>query len=156
MKKKEEVILDWIQNVSIIRKELGNFAICPFAARSKFKILECDTKDVRPIEGYDVLIFILNDFLSLSEAQDLVSLCNNKYPDWKFFEDCKSYPTYINGVQTNNGEFNLILAQPKEKLRKFREHLVKTGYYDQWKEDYLKEILGDDLDLLLNNKNERI
>jgi hypothetical protein len=39
---------------------------------------------------------------------------------------------------------NIILAQPKEKLRKFREKLAKTSYYDLWDEEYLKEILADD------------
>ena len=61
-----------------------------------------------------------------------------------------SYDTFIHGVQTNNGKYNLILAQPTQKLRKFRESLAKTEYYDLWDDDYLKEILGDDYDIVNN------
>ncbi|NBV27979.1 hypothetical protein EBS02_03020 [bacterium] len=38
----------------------------------------------------------------------------------------------------------------KQKLRKFREKLAKTDYYDLWDENYLKEILQDDIDLMKN------
>jgi len=69
---------------------------------------------------------------------------------WDFFEDCASYNTFINGVQTNNGKYNLILGQPKEKLKKFREQLAKTTYYTHWDKEYLKEILGNDYDELIS------
>ena len=79
-----------------------------------------------------------------------VNFYNSKYPHWKFFEDCGSYDTYINGIQTNNGKYNLILGQPTDKLRKFRENLAKTSYYDLWDTEYLKEILGNDYDIIEN------
>lgn len=41
------------------------------------------------------------------------------------------------------GLYNFILAQPKEKLMRFREALKKTDYYSYWSEDYYKEIVGD-------------
>jgi len=145
---KEQKILSWIERVSKVRPDLGGFAICPFAAKSKYKIIECSSNNIEPINGYDVLIFIIEDHLVLKEVQQSVAHYNDKYPTWKFFEDCKSYPTFINGLQTNNKEFNLILAQPKEKLRKFREQLAKTDYYRMWDDNYLKEILGGDLDVL--------
>lgn len=148
MNHKEEKILNWTERVSKVRPELGSFAICPFASKSKHKIIECSKTDIEPINGYDVLIFIIEDDLSLKEVQQWATHYNKKHPTWKFFEDCKSYPTFINGIQTNNKEFNLILAQPKEKLRKFREQLAKTDYYKMWDADYLKEILGDDLDVV--------
>ena len=36
---KEQYILNWIKEVSKIRPELNGFAICPFAEKSKFKIV---------------------------------------------------------------------------------------------------------------------
>lgn len=153
---KEQDILNWIHNVSKVRPELNGFAICPFAAKSKYKIIEADIDNLLPIEGFEVIIYILDDNLTLDEIQGWVDHYNEKYPDWKFFEDCKFYPTYINGVQTNNDQYNLILTQPKEKLRRFREQLAKTGYYKQWNEDYLKEILGDDYDIIESNKTNSI
>lgn len=144
----ELYILNWIREVSKVREELNGFAICPFAAKSKFKIVECSAEEIVPIDGYQVIIFIVEDYFDLSTVQFWVNYYNSKYEKWKFFEDCGSYNTYINGIQTNNGKYNLILAQPTEKLRKFRENLAKTSYYEMWNDEYLQEILEDDYDII--------
>ena len=47
-----------------------------------------------------------------------------------------------------NGKYNLILSQPTDKLKKFRKNLAKTSYYDMWDDEYLKEILEDDYDMI--------
>ena len=99
-------------------------------------------------DAYDVLIFVVENELTLDEINKWVNHYNKTHKNWKFFEDCGSYDTFINGIQTNNGKYNLILAQPREKLRKFREMLAKTSYYDLWNREYLEEILGDDLDII--------
>jgi hypothetical protein len=145
---KELYILNWIKEVSKIRPELNGFAICPFAANSKFKIIECSVEDITPIEGYQVIIYIIEDYFNLDAVQFWVDYYNQKYKKWKFFEDCGAYKTYINDIQTNNGKYNLILTQPTEKLRKFRESLAKTEYYNMWDDDYLKKILEDDYNLI--------
>ena len=36
------------------------------------------------------------------------------------------------------------------KLKKFRKTLAKTSYYDMWDDEYLKEILEDDYDMVKN------
>jgi hypothetical protein len=145
---KELYILNWIKEVSKVRDELNGFAVCPFASNSKFKIVECPAEDIFPIEGYQVIIFIVEDYFNLDTVQFWVEHHNSKHEKWKFFEDCASYDTFINGIKTNNGKYNLILAQPTEKLRKFRENLAKSSYYDMWDNEYLKEILEDDYDLV--------
>ena len=72
-----------------------------------------------------------------------------EYPqDWEFYADCAEKISYVGEIQSNNGLLNLILAQPKAKLRKFREILGNTKYYDYWDDDYMREILGDDYDLV--------
>lgn len=141
-------ILQWIQNVSEIRPDLGGFAICPFAKQAKYDIIECKSSEIKPIDRYDVLIYVIENDLTLNQVQEWVEIYNNKYPEWKFFEDCAFYDTYINGIKSNNGKYNLILSQPKVKLRKFREILAKTNYYNYWSNDYLKEILQEDINLL--------
>jgi hypothetical protein len=141
-------ILQWIQHVSELRPDLGGFAICPFAKKSKYDIIECKACEIIPIEGYEVLIYVVENEFNLDEVQKWVEIYNKRYSEWKFFEDCASYDTYINGIQSNNGKYNLILAQPREKLRKFREILTKTNYYNYWSNDYLKEILEEDINLL--------
>ena len=40
MDKKTRYILHWIGQVSKVRPELGNFAICPYPSNAKFKILD--------------------------------------------------------------------------------------------------------------------
>jgi len=148
LNEKEAYIRTWIKEVSKIRSELGNFAICPFASSAKFAIKECNIDDIAPIEGYDVVIFIVENHLSLDDINYYVNKYNETYQIWDFFEDCASYDTFINGIQTNNGKYNLILAQPKEKLKKFRKILAKTEYYNHWDDEYLQEILGDDYNLI--------
>jgi hypothetical protein len=145
---KKEYILNWIQEVSKMRPELGGFAVCPYAKSASYEIIDIDVKEIKPVDGYDVIIFIVKDDLCLEEIQKWVEFYNDRYPFWKFFEDCASYNTYINGIQTNNGKYNLIIAQPTDKLRTFREKLAKTDYYSYWEDEYLKEILEEDYKLI--------
>ena len=145
---KEIHILNWINEISKVRPELKGFAICPFAKNSKFKIVECSVEDIIPIDGYQVIIYIIEDYFDLDSVKFWIDFYNKKYKDWKFFEDCGSYNTYIQGIRTNNGKYNLILAQPTKKLREFRENLAKTTYYSMWDDGYLKEILEDDYNII--------
>jgi hypothetical protein len=136
-------IENWIKEVSVVRPELGGFSICPFAKKSNYEILEIDIDRIYPIDGLDVVIYVVNED-DLEAINWWVDFYNSKYKDWLFFEDCATYDTFIGGVQTNNGKYNLILGQPKEKLKKFREILKKTDYYNYWSDDYYKEIVGDE------------
>lgn len=144
----DDYIVNWIKNVSKIRPEIGGFAICPFAKQAKYKIIDCNSSEIKPIDGFDVIIFVVESNFSCDLIEEWVQICNSKYPEWKFFEDCAKKDSYIKGVQTNNGKYNLILAQPKNKLKKYREILAKTNYYEYWNMDYLKEILEEDIDLI--------
>lgn len=142
----EQHIKTWIRQVSEHRPELGGFAICPYALNAKFKIIICEEDGIVPVDGHDIVFFVLPDHLDLDAIQIIVENCNEKYREWEFFEDCASYDTFVGGIKTNNGKYNLILAQPRAKLRMLREKLAKTGYYSHWDDDYLKEILKDDYD----------
>lgn len=144
----QEDLMKWIEKISQLRSDIGGFSICPYAKKAKYKILELDVENLEVEDGYDVIIFVIDSLLSLGEVQKWCEIYNKKYSEWKFFEDCASYDTFINGIQTNNGKYNLILAQPKEKLRKYREILAKTNYYDYYSNEYLQEILEDDYNLL--------
>jgi hypothetical protein len=136
-------IKEWIEKVSKSRPELGGFSICPFAKRSHYKIVETSIDSIKVEDGYDVIIYIVDEN-SIETIQNWVEIYNAKFVDWLFFEDCFGQPTFINGVQTNNEKYNLILAQPKEKLRKFREILKRSDYYSLWDKDYYDKIMIDD------------
>jgi len=145
---KEAHIREWIHKVSILRPELGGFAVCPYASTAKYKIVECQIDDIEPIEGYDVVIFIVEDYHSVEDILEWVESYNKIWEDWEFFEDCAEKISFVGEIQSNNGLYNLILAQPKAKLRQFRKILSNTKYYDYWDDDYMREILGDDYDLV--------
>jgi hypothetical protein len=134
---------EWIERVSQSRPELRGFSICPFAKTGVYKIIECLAKDIEIENGFDVIIYIIEES-DLDKINEWVNHYNKKYDEWLFFEDCATYDTFIGEVQTNNGKHNLILAQPKEKLRKFREILKKTSYYTFWSKEYYDEIMIDD------------
>lgn len=144
----EQHIQEWIEKVSKVRPELQGFSICPFAKKAKYAVIETLAEDIMPISGYDVVFYVVEDYFDLPSVQFWVDFYNKLHEEWLFFEDCASYNTYIGGVQTNNGKYNLILMQNKEDLRKNREKLAKTGYYHHWNDTYLREILGDDYDII--------
>lgn len=144
MNEKEAYIQEWAKSVAKERQELGGLSVCPYALKSKTKIVECPIDDIVPESGYDVIVFIVDDFWNLTQVKKWVEIYNEKFPYYAFFEDCASQPTFINGIQTNNQKYNLILCQSKKKLSSIRKKLAKTEYYTYWNEDYLKQILGDD------------
>jgi hypothetical protein len=148
MTEKEAYIQQWASEVAKKREELGGFSICPYASNSKTKIVECAIDDIVPESGYDVIIFIVETFWRPNVVKNWAHEYNKKFPYYSFFEDCADQPTFIDGVQTNNKKFNLILCQSKKKLSSYRKKLAETGYYTYWSEDYLKEILGDDYEMV--------
>ena len=74
--KKETHILNWIKEVSKVRPELNGFAICPFALNAKYKIIECSAKEIQPIEDYQVIIYIIEDYFDIYDIQSLVDFHN--------------------------------------------------------------------------------
>ena len=148
MNEVEEHIKEWIAEISQIRPELGNFAVCPFSSAATYEIIHAQIDDIMPIKGCDVVIFVVEDYLDAAAIQMWCEIYNTIYQDHIFLEDCANYHTFINGVQTNNAKYNLLLCQSKQKLRQSREILAKCGYYEHWNDAMLKEILGDDIDIL--------
>jgi hypothetical protein len=138
----EAHIQEWIKKVSVTHSELGDISICSFAASANTKIVECNVEDIIPVEGYDVVFYVVEDYLDLQSVQFWVSYYNKLYTDYIFLEDHATYDSYIKGIQTNNGKYNLILMQDRKKLLKHREILRETGYYSHWNAEMLKEILG--------------
>ena len=58
-------ILNWIQEISKIRPELGNFSICPYASGANFCIQQQKLCKIVPNSDYDVIINVVEDDLSL-------------------------------------------------------------------------------------------
>ena len=137
-------IEEWIQRCSEIRPELGNFSICPFASKATFHVIETKIDDIRPIDGYDVVFFVVESHLDLNDLQNWSKKYNEMHSEWAFFEDCPESNTFIKGIATSNGKYNIIAMQNRQKLRQLRNILANTDYYKHWGDEFLHKILGDD------------
>ena len=149
---RNKYILHWIRQISKIRPELGNFSICPYASGANFSIQEQKLSEIVPNSDFDVIIHIVENDIDASSLYDAVDDYNRNYPDYKFIADHGKTRTHIQGIQTSNGKYNLVLCQPREELTEARKKLAKTNYYDYWDKNYLKEVLEDDYRLIDDEK----
>jgi hypothetical protein len=135
------MIKDWIERISKPREELGGMSVCPFAKGSKYEVIETDGSDIDPPpRDFELIIYKLPDEYEVDELADLATKCNSIFPDMIFLPDHKDRETFINGVATNNGKYNLILCQWRNNLNKARSKLAHTKYYSFWDKNYLDEI----------------
>lgn len=135
-------VREWIKNISVKREELGGFSICPYAFSASVEIIECALTSVALKPGdAEVIVYIVEDSVSLAAMLQKVTELNMRHPDYLFLDDHVSEPTFINGVQTNFNEFNIIIAQKHDKLLKARENLHKTDYYKFWSEELYNKIV---------------
>jgi len=140
---KIDVIIDkWIKHISVSNKELGGFPVCPFAKNASYEIIETNGSDIiPPSTEFDITIYKLPDNFEFAELLSIAKEYNSLYPDLVFLPDGKNRFSNLNGIQTNNGEFNLLLCQNREDLEDARNRLFITDYYTYWDKDYLDEIL---------------
>ena len=149
---KSNHILHWIQEISKIRPELGNFSICPYASGANFCVQEQKLSQIVPNPDFDVIINIVEDEIDANSLYESVDDYNRKYPNYKFIADHGKTKTYIQGIQTNNGKYNLVLCQPRKDLTEARKKLAKTNYYEYWDKNYLEEVLEDDYRIINDEK----
>ena len=149
---KNRYILEWIRKISKVRPELGNFSICPYASGANFSIQEQKLCQIVPNSDFDVIIHIVEDNIDANYLYDAVDDYNFNYPDYKFIADHGKTKTYIQGIQTSNGKYNLVLCQPRKELTEARKKLAKTDYYNHWDKNYLKEVLEEDYGLIKDEK----
>lgn len=135
------MITDWIERLAMPREELGGMSVCPFAKNSDYNITKTDGSDINPPPwDFELIIYQLPDTYSIDELAALATEYNSIFPDMIFLPDHKDRQTFINGVATNNGKYNLILCQWRNNLNKARSKLEHTKYYSFWDQTYLKEI----------------
>ena len=152
--KKYNHIYNWIQELSKSRPELGNFAVCPYASKANFAIIDEKLSQIMPDSNYDVVIYVVEDNISENFLYDAVDDYNRNYSDFKFIADHQKKKTYIQGIQTSNGKYNLVLCQPRNELTEARKKLSKTDYYKYWDKSYLKEVLEEDYSVVNTDLND--
>lgn len=138
-------ITNWAKYLGLPQKDLGGMPVCPFAMSNldQYIIQVVDTEQSIIPNNFELCIYVINFEVSIESINELCIRLNKNYPDFISLPNHKDRDTYINGIQTNNKNYNLILCQSKEKLIAARQMLYKTNYYSYWDKDYLKEILGD-------------
>lgn len=135
-------ITNWINRISKPKTELGGMSVCPFAKAVDYEFIESDGSDINPPPwDFELIIYRLPDCYTINELFELAIEYNKLYPQMTFLPDHRDRDTFINGVQTNNGKYNLILCQWRDNLNKARNKLEKTSYYTYWNTEYLEEIL---------------
>lgn len=139
----QQKIESWIKHISTPTEKLDGFSVCPYAKGIEYSVEETDGRNIDPPPWYfNLIIYVLPDYYTVEELNSLAVEYNKIHPSLVFLPDPKSRDTYINGVKTNNGFYNLILCQWRDELEKARSKLKTTSYYQHWAEDYLKEILN--------------
>ena len=147
-------VREWIKEISMKRGELGGHAICPYAFSATVKIVERALKQLTlkaefvkfiEIEKHDVAIFILEDDITAASMLQAISELSMMFRDYIFLDDHKSEPTFINGVQSNFGKYNLLIVQKRDKLLQARENLAGTNYYSFWTEEMYERIVNGKL-----------
>lgn len=139
----EQDIKNWVTHLATKQILLGGFSVCPFAKNATYEIVLTDGSDINPPPwDFELIIYNLPNDYSIEEITSIAVEYNKLYPDLIFLPDHKDRYTEINGVQSNNGQHNLILCQWRNNLNDAREKLAGTNYYSFWDKEYLEEILS--------------
>ena len=150
------MIKDYIDYISLKRKELGGHAICPFAKNFLDK--------VQIIESTNLMDDAINCMQNEKHPMVYIIYGNPKKFDKKWLEEfCNDYQQFarikdlwliwdhpdqinkINGIETNNKEYAILLIQGLSELNKYSQRLHKTNYYSFWDKDYYTNIVKNRL-----------
>ena len=140
----EKNIAEWIDYLSMPQDKLNGSPVCPFAKKAKYKIIDlADEEVLNPdFSTVEVILYIVDGSYSFEQVEQLSIKYNKQFPNLVFLPDSKHRHSHINGVQSNNDKYNLILCQERSGLQAARDRLSQTLYYTHWDENYLKEILA--------------
>jgi len=142
----EKAISLWIGRITQSQEKLGGHSVCPFAKKlpTVIKTSKID-KSLFTTLSNNLTIFCETTInSSFNDLQDLCNELNNEYPNHTFLPDHPYRKTFLNGIETGNGCYPLILVQPKIELQRARNKLSKTDYYSYWDKEYLEEIFSYD------------
>ena len=150
----EKDLKEWIDRLSTFHSELDGFNICPFARKAQendgiligyigYESIDYISRFIESSSDYEIILFYnLEKNLTDSDLIDIITSLQKNYPSLIFLKDHPDNPGMINGVETGNKKYPIILAQPKDGLIKARNKLKKSKYYDKWTDEYKNEIWG--------------
>ena len=148
----------WITKfVEANNADLNNWPPCPYAKAARVAGM-IDIKFCTVSEFRDVV----RESIELLETKDVVVVCfdhNNLDPvslqewvagmnemlmptNYVILEDHPDAPEYVNGVKMNFGQCGLLVIQKLDKLNNASDRLRGQGYYDQWDQRALNEVVS--------------
>ena len=134
----------WLMRIRQPRNRLNNRPICPFA-KTLPNIIKTNRLEEDIFKLCTSTLTIVCEINGNSTPNDLELLCDKLHSlhnNYYFLPDHPDKKTYIQGIETGNGHYPLILVQTKSELDAARSKLSKTDYYSYWDQDYLEEILA--------------
>lgn len=146
------MIKDYIEYVSLRRKELGGHAICPFAKAflDKIEIIESsdfftDAQKCLKAKKHPALYLIYGNPVKFT-INWLNNFCDQhqesaKSKDLWLIWDHPDQINKINGIQTNNNDYAILFIQPLSELNKYSDKLKKTDYYSFWDKEYYGKVV---------------
>ncbi len=156
----ERDLMAWIERLCVPREELGNLPICPFARKAvKDKQVRIFVNDkglsfqefveARIRDWEDPMHLVINVEVRTEEytpevLDPMMDALNDKYyrDDIFFVFDHPDYPVEINGVDTGNKKYALMVFQSLTKLHEAGLHLKKsTNYYSICPDRVTKEVV---------------
>ncbi len=134
---------NWIDQVGKKRTELNGLEICPYALsnRSKIIIAELPYPDIfRIVDDFTMIIFVDVLYRTHETLKNYSRALRKINSEIIIVIDHVDHPTYVRGVQTNNGKRNTIIFQPKLQASKGRPFMEENGWYGLWSEQDLKRL----------------
>ena len=145
-----EQIKKWIEEfVSVHNEDYGQIP-CPYARAAQVKYIKTDNIDLELKKILDcgllhevICIYTATENYTPYELHHYVMEWNTiaMKKDLVALEDHPLSEEIINGVQMNFGHCILILVQRLSKLTAASNTLKKKGYYDNWTQEDLDEVV---------------
>lgn len=157
IKTAEKEIRVWIYDyLSVPRVQLNNLSACPYAKPA------IDQNKIRFLEGVEVIGDLANLSKSWDDDLDGVVLVYDRGTNAQEFitnvlvgnkshlqpnglvalEDHPDIPENIAGLTFNQGTYALIIVQKLDKLNKASESLRAKGYYTNWTQSDLDDVVS--------------
>lgn len=127
----------------------NGYSPCPFAKKSlddrKVIFLSCTEKTFPAsisMAGYDVVVYVFEDNIDPDTLSDLAQRFNRHNSHLAALEDHPFEEERVQDCVLNNGKYCTIFIQARSKLKKFRNTLKKTSYYDNWSPEYVEDVIN--------------
>ena len=149
---------NWIVNfLDIPQAVLNNIAPCPFAktalVNNKIRFVvgsDSVVQDMLMLNAqwdaeYEGVVLIYPKDIDAEKFVTSVAEVNEKYyrhSGLLALEDHPQIPETIAGLRFNNHKYAIVIIQKAEKLSKASEILSKRGYYKNWTQPDLDNVVG--------------